>query len=141
VEQIPTCSPWKGPYARARGYLKEAETLGGAHDGAGHCQDLQTRGERSPHQSRFAGSACDSVGYPRWSSMFLKDCTLWEGLTVKQFVEGLLLERFMENCQPWEGLHTGAGEESEEEGAAETTCDELHTTPIPCPPVPLWGRR
>ena len=29
----------------------------------------------------------------------------------------------------------------EEEGAAETTCDELTPTPIPRPPVPLgWGR-
>jgi len=29
----------------------------------------------------------------------------------------------------------------EEEGAAETTCDELTVTPIPCPHVPLGGRR
>jgi len=29
----------------------------------------------------------------------------------------------------------------EEEGAAETTRDGLTTTPIPCPPVPLGGRR
>jgi len=29
----------------------------------------------------------------------------------------------------------------EEEGAAETTCDELTITPIPCPPAPLRGRR
>jgi len=29
----------------------------------------------------------------------------------------------------------------EEEGAAETTCDELTITPIPCPSVPLRGRR
>jgi len=29
----------------------------------------------------------------------------------------------------------------EEEGAAETTCDELTTTPIPCPPALLRGRR
>ena len=27
----------------------------------------------------------------------------------------------------------------EEEGAAETTCDELTTTPIPRPPAPLGG--
>ena len=27
----------------------------------------------------------------------------------------------------------------EEEGVAETTCDELTATPIPHPPVPLWG--
>jgi len=29
----------------------------------------------------------------------------------------------------------------EEEGAAETRCDELTVTPIPRPPVPLGGRR
>jgi len=29
----------------------------------------------------------------------------------------------------------------EEEGAAETMCDELSLTPIPCPPVLLGGRR
>jgi len=29
----------------------------------------------------------------------------------------------------------------EEEGAAETTCDEPTTTPIPRPPAPLRGRR
>jgi len=29
----------------------------------------------------------------------------------------------------------------EEEGAAETTCDELTTTAIPRPPAPLEGRR
>jgi len=29
----------------------------------------------------------------------------------------------------------------EGQGAAETTCDELTVTPIPCPPAPLGGRR
>jgi len=29
----------------------------------------------------------------------------------------------------------------EGQGAAETTCDELTTTPIPRPPAPLGGRR
>jgi len=47
----------------------------------------------------------------------------------------------MENCLPWGEHHTGAGAESEEEGAAETTCDELTVTPIPHPPVLLGGRR
>jgi len=51
----------------------------------------------------------------------------------------------MEDCLPWEGPHAGAREECEEssldeEGAAET-CDELNTTPIPCPPAPLEGER
>ena len=29
----------------------------------------------------------------------------------------------------------------EEEGAADTMCDELTTTPIPLPPVPLRGEQ
>jgi len=47
----------------------------------------------------------------------------------------------MEDCLPWEGPHAGAGEESEEEGAAETMCDGLTATPIHHPFVPLGGRR
>jgi len=44
------------------------------------------------------------VGDPRWSSLFLKYCTPWEGPKLGQFVksysawEGLTLEKFMENC-------------------------------------------
>ena len=75
------------------------------------------------------------MGDPRWSSLFLKDCTPWMGPMLEQFMkncspwEGLTLEKFMEDCLPWEGPHAGAGEECEEEGAAETTCDELTATP------------
>jgi len=105
VKQVSTCSPWKGP-ARAGGCLKEAVTPWGAHAGAGSCQDLRTRGERSPRQSRLASRACDPVGDPCWSRLFLKDCRLWEGTTLGQFVkscspwEGLTLEKFVENCLP-----------------------------------------
>jgi len=87
------------------------------------------------------------VGDPRWSSLFLKDCTPWEGPTLGQFMENFtpwevpMLEKFVEDSLPWEGPHTGAGEECEKEGAAETTCDELTTTPVPCPPALLGGRR
>ncbi|GAB0178670.1 junction-mediating and -regulatory protein-like [Grus japonensis] len=47
-----------------------------------------------------------------------------------------------EGLHPMEGTHAGAGAECEEsspeeEGAAETVCDELTTTPIPHPSVPL----
>jgi len=67
----------------------------------------------------------------------VENCSPWEGLTLKQFVE---------DCLPWEGSHTEEGEECEEsspeeEGAAEITCDELTTTPIPCSPAPLGGKR
>ena len=91
VQQRSTCSPWKGPHA-----------------GAGSCQDLRTHGERSPRHSRFTGRTCDPVGDPRWGSLFLKDCTLWEGPTLGQFVknctlwEGLMLEKLGENCLLWE---------------------------------------
>ena len=60
------------------------------------------------------------MGDPHWSSLFLKDCTPWEGPMLEQFVkncspwEGLTLEKFMKDCLPWEGPHAGAGEECEE---------------------------
>jgi len=68
---------------------------------------------------------------------FVKNCSLWEGLT---------LEKLMENCLPWEGAHARAEEECEEsspeeEPAAETTCDEVTATPIPHPSAPLGRRR
>jgi len=56
-------------------------------------------------------------------------------------VKGPTLGQFMENCLLWKGPYAGAGAECEEEGAAEKMCDELTTTPIPRPPVPLGGRR
>ena len=60
------------------------------------------------------------MGDPRWSSLFLKDCTPWMGPMLEQFMkncslwEGLTLEKFVEDCLPWEGPHAGAGEECEE---------------------------
>ena len=103
MEQISTCSPWKGPHTRAGGCLKEAVTPRGACDGTGSCQDLWTE-EPTPEQ--VADRTCDPVGDPRWSSLFLKDCTPWKGPTLGQFVkscspwEGLTLEKFVENCLP-----------------------------------------
>ena len=126
---------------------KEAVTLWEAHAGAGCWQGLWPHGERSPCWSRFAGRTGDLVGDPRWSSLLLKGCTPWKGPTLKQLVkncspwEGLTLEKFVKDCFLWVGPHTGAEEEHEEEGAVKTTCDELTTTPIPCPSVLLEGRR
>jgi len=120
VEQISTCSLWMGPHAGAGGCLKEAVTLWGPHAGAGSWQGLWTHGERSPRQSRFSGRACDPMGDPHWSSLFLKDCTPCKGLTQGQFVkncslwEGLMLEKFVENCLPLEEPHAGARAECEE---------------------------
>ncbi|KAK4832829.1 hypothetical protein QYF61_025817, partial [Mycteria americana] len=58
-----------------------------------------------------------------------------------QPVEGPTLEKFVKDCISWEGPHAGAGEDHEEEHAAEMKRYELTTTPIPHPPVPLRGRR
>jgi len=99
------------------------------HAGAGSCQDLWTCGESSPHWSRFSGRTCELTGDPHWSSLFLKDSTLWKEHTLEQFMKNcslwdrLTLEKFMENCLPCEGPHTGTGEGCEDEGAAET-CDD-----------------
>jgi len=87
------------------GCPKGAVTLQRACAGAGSWQDLWIHGERSPHWSRFAGRTCDPMEDPRWSSLFLKPCTPWAEL---------MLQKFMENCLPWEGLQTGTGEEREE---------------------------
>jgi len=85
-----------GPHAGASACLKEAVTLRRAHARAGSWQDQWTHGERSPCCSRFAGRACDPVGEPGWSSLFLKDCNLWNGPTLGQFTLG----KVMENCLP-----------------------------------------
>jgi len=77
--------------------------------------------ERGAHAGAgFLAGLCNPLGDPRWSSLFLKDCTLWKGPMLGKFVkscgpwEELTLEKFMENCLPWEGPHAGAGEECEE---------------------------
>lgn len=45
---------------------------------------------------------------------FVKNCGLWEGH---------LLKEFLEDCLPWEVPNVGAGEECDGKGAAQTTCD------------------
>ncbi|KAK4821436.1 hypothetical protein QYF61_020019 [Mycteria americana] len=52
-----------------------------------------------------------------------------------------MLEKFVEDCLLWVGPLAGAGEESEEEGAAERTCHELTATPIPHPPALLVHKK
>ena len=151
MEQKPTCSPWKGLHAGAVGCLKEALTPWVARAGAGSCKDLRTRGERTPHQSRFAGRAYDPMGDPHWSSLFLKDCTLWEGThagAVHEEMQPVGRSHVGEVCgelSPMRGTFTLEQGQSvrslppEGQGAAETMCDELPITPIPRPPVPLRG--
>jgi len=112
--------PMEDPTPEQMDALKQAMTLWKAHTGAGSWQDLWTSGERSPNWSRFAGRTCDPMGDPHWSSLFLKDCTLWKGPTLEQFMtncnlrEGPMLEMFVEDCLLWEGAHAGPGAECEE---------------------------
>jgi len=62
----------------------------------------------------------------------MNNCSLWEWF---------MLQKFLENSLLWEALHSGAGEECEEEGVAETTRDEQTAAPTPHPPAPLRGKR
>jgi len=59
---------------------------------------------------------------------FVKNCSPWEGV---------ILEKLLKDCVSWERPHAGAGEECEEEGVAETKRYEVTTTPISGPSVPL----
>ncbi|PKU42348.1 suppression of tumorigenicity 5 protein isoform x4 [Limosa lapponica baueri] len=107
--------------------------------------------KRSPRWSRFADRTCDSMGDPHWSSLFLKHCTPW----------GTLAGAVSEELQPMGRTHIGEihgglshgrnptleygksvrSPPPEEEGAAETTGDELTTTPIARPTAPLRVRK
>jgi len=121
LEQAParTCGPEeRGAHAGA-GLLAGPVTPWGTHAGAA-CSGRTAPCGKDP----YWGSSCRAAAHgkdSRWRS-------LWRTVSRKR------------------NLHAGAGEECEEsspkeEGAAETTWDELTVTPIPCPPVMLGGRR
>ncbi|OPJ82779.1 hypothetical protein AV530_008539 [Patagioenas fasciata monilis] len=118
-EQTPTLQLEDPPY-RTRWMPKGGCDPWRAHAGAGSWQDLQPCGKRSPGWNRFAGRTCDRMGDPHWSSLFLKDCTPWNGPMLEQLVknysswEGPMLEKFVQDCLLWEGPQAGAGEECEE---------------------------
>lgn len=67
-----------------------------------------------------------------YAEAFMKNCILWESLT---------LEKFMKDCLPQERPHAGAWKEREEEGAAETMRKELTETPARHAARPLSVRR
>jgi len=97
---------------------------------------------RSPRWSRFAGRACDPVGDPHWSSLFLKDCTSWEGIhagAVREELQPVGRTHVGEICgelSPLRGASCWSRGRSvrspphEEEAAVEMTRDELTTTPF-----------
>ncbi|GAB0192656.1 zinc finger and BTB domain-containing protein 5 [Grus japonensis] len=91
-------------------------------------QEAAARGEE-PMQEQVFWQDLLPVGDPCWSSLFLKDCTLWEECMLEQFVKDGVL---------WEGSHTGVEEQHEEEVVAEMKSYELTAIPIPHPPVPLF---
>jgi len=47
--------------------------------------------ERGAHTGAGLLRACDPMGDPCWSSLFLKDCSLWEGPTLVQSVKSCTL--------------------------------------------------
>lgn len=127
-----------GCHDRAGGCLKETVTLWEIHAPGRTC------GPRERRWSRSAGRTCDSVGDMNWSSLLLKDCSLWKELMLEQILknyslwEALILEKFMEDCLLWEGpmLEQEKSVKStppNEKGAAETTCDELSAAAISIP--------
>ncbi|KAF4794413.1 hypothetical protein TURU_102525 [Turdus rufiventris] len=63
---------------------------------------IWAHGETSQCWSTFASKTCDPTGDPFWGSLCLEDYTP---------LEGLMVEKFLECCLPWEGTHAGAGEE------------------------------
>lgn len=64
-------------------------------------QDLWPYGRPTLEQATLEG--LHSMGWTHTG-------TVWKEL---QPVEGLMLEKFLQDCLPWEGSHTGAGEREE----------------------------
>lgn len=94
AEQEFTGSPWEPPHWN-RWLSKGGSDTVGIPCWSRLLASLWTH-EDTPHWSRFTGSTGDHPGDPLWNSLFLKDCTLWKGLT---------LEHFVKNCRPCEGEH------------------------------------
>jgi len=117
------------------------------HGGAGTY--LQPMEDPTLEQVDEPKRCCDPVERPCYSRLSAGPVEPWRGAHTGAGLlaglvtpwEGPMLEKFMEDSVLWEGPHVGAGEECEEEGVAETMCDELITTPIPHAPVPLRVRR
>lgn len=138
MEQISTCSLWSTPH-QSKWISKEdcdpVESL--------HWTSSRTCGPARKGIQAGAGLLAGHVtpwGDPHWSSLFLKEHIPWKEP---------MLEHFLKNISPWEGLtleksvgegpHTKAEEGKEfspdEEWVAETMCHELTTV---LTPKPLW---
>ena len=147
VEHISTCSPWKWFHAEAGGCLKQDVALWGA------CQDPADPWRAEPMLEQVCWYDLWPCGGPTleqpvpeglhpmgrdqlWGSPWRaaargKDShrrSLWRAVSLER---NLTLEQGQSLRSP----------PPEEEGAAKTTCDELTTAPVPCPPEPLGGEK
>lgn len=78
------------PHAEAGGCPKETGTLWEACAGGCSWQDLWIMERAAQAEwSMSAARTCDPTGNPRWSSLFLKDCTLCMGPVLEQWVHRL----------------------------------------------------
>ncbi|KAK4823757.1 LOW QUALITY PROTEIN: hypothetical protein QYF61_006053 [Mycteria americana] len=121
---------------------------------------LQPMEDPTPEQVDMSKGGCDPVGSQHWSRLLAGPVNPWGEEPMLE--QGPTLEQFVKNCSPWEGLtlekfmedsvshgrdptlEQGKSVRSpppEEEGAAETTSDELTATSTPRSPVLLAGRR
>lgn len=91
-----------------------------------------------PRWSRWMPEGRDAEGSLRWSSLFLKDRTLWKGPMLELVVRTHAGEVHGGQCPvggtPRRSRARVRSPLPVEEGAVET-CDELSATPIPCPPA------
>ncbi|GAB0208304.1 mitochondrial enolase superfamily member 1 [Grus japonensis] len=138
-------------------------------DGGEQRFHLQPTEDPTPEQVEAPEGGCEPVGSPCWSKLLAGPVDPWrEEPTPEQVCwqdlgphGGPTLEQpAPEGLHPVGETHIGAVHEGlspvggtptldqrksvrspppEDEEAAETTCDELTATPIPCPPVPLGG--
>ncbi|OPJ66951.1 hypothetical protein AV530_016904 [Patagioenas fasciata monilis] len=65
--------------------------------------------KRSSCWRRLSGRICNTTGDPCWSSLFLKDWTLWKGTMLEQFVEELWPVGRTHDGEVHEGLSSTAG--------------------------------
>lgn len=102
-QSSPWCSLWVSMVEQRSPCCLEA-SCDPKLDGAGSWQELQSL-EMSPHRVRAVPRP---HGDSSWSSLFLRNCTLWRGPTLE------------EDCFMWLGTHAGAREDYEEEETAQT---------------------
>jgi len=150
----PWWRPWWGRLALQPMMKTTAETgcpysHGADHGGA----DLHPQPMEDPTlEQGVTEGGCDPVGSPRRSRILAGAMAPWREEPTPEHVcwqnlwpyGGPMLEQFMEDCLLWKGptLEQGKSVRSpppEEEGVAESSCDELTAGPVPRPPA-LLGR-